>query len=48
MVKELAKRIFQRKVATGMYNHYPKVALRQLYFDCLNQAIMTYKTMGVI
>ncbi len=33
-----AKKIFKAKINTGLYKHYPKGALKILYFDCLSQA----------
>lgn len=37
---QLAKKIFKAKMNTGYYDHYPKGAKRQLYFDCLSQAML--------
>lgn len=43
-IYETAKRVYDAKIRTGLYDHYPPKALDLLWEDCVSQAEMMVAT----
>ena len=45
-IRAKASQIYQAKLRTGLYDHYPPKALDLLWEDCVSQAEMMVATRG--
>jgi hypothetical protein len=43
-IYETAKRVYDAKIRTGLYDHYPPKALDLLWEDCVEQATIMVAT----